>query len=110
MNGKSGARRVGMVGAGWVSAYHLPAWHKQRQRAEIVAIADPSVAAGQRRAGEFGIARVYDSAEAMLESEDLDAVDICSPRETHAAMVRLAAARKLDILCQKPLGVDLAEA
>jgi predicted dehydrogenase len=103
-------RRVGMIGAGWVAGYHLPAWGRQRHRAEIVAIADPFPQAAARRAAEFGIPHVYASAEEMLEGERLDAVDICSPRETHAAMVRLAAGRRLDILCQKPLGTDFAEA
>lgn len=105
----SPVRRIGMIGAGWVTGYHLPAWGRQRHRAEVVAIADPSVEAASRRAVEFGIPRAYASAEAMLDAEQLDAVDICSPRETHAAMVRLAAGQ-LDVLCQKPLGADLAEA
>lgn len=99
-----------MIGAGWVTGYHLPAWGRQRHRAGIVAIADPSPQAAARRAAEFGIPRVHASAEEMLDAGGLDAVDICSPRETHAAMVRLAAGRRLDILCQKPLGTDLAEA
>ncbi|KQU95221.1 Gfo/Idh/MocA family oxidoreductase [Devosia sp. Root105] len=103
-------RRIGMIGAGWVTGYHLPAWGRQRHRAKVVAIADPSAAATAQRAAEFGIPGSYASAEAMLAAEELDAVDICSPRETHAAMVRLAAARQLDILCQKPLGTDFAEA
>lgn len=106
----SPVRRIGMIGAGWVTGYHLPAWGRQRHRAEVVAIADPSSEATTRRAAEFGILRTYASAEEMLEAEQLDAVDICSPRETHAAMVRLAAGRQLDILCQKPLGTDFAEA
>lgn len=103
-------RRIGMIGAGWVAGYHLPAWGRQRHRAEIVAIADPSPQAAERRAAEFGIPHIYASAEEMVEAGRLDAVDICSPRETHAAMVRLAAGRRLDILCQKPLGTDFAEA
>lgn len=103
-------RRIGMIGAGWVTAYHLPAWERQRHRAELVAIADPSAAALARRADEFGIPRTYARAAEMLERERLDAVDICSPRETHAEMLRLAAAKGVDILCQKPLGVDLNEA
>ncbi|WP_342238629.1 Gfo/Idh/MocA family protein [Inquilinus sp. OTU3971] len=106
----SPVRRVGMIGAGWVAGYHLPAWGRQRHRAEIVAIADPTRQAAERRAAEFGIPHVYAGAEEMLEAGRLDAVDICSPRETHAAMVRLAAGRRLDILCQKPLGIDFAEA
>jgi predicted dehydrogenase len=106
----SQVRRIGMIGAGWVTGYHLPAWGRQRHRAEVVAIADPSSEAAARRAAEFGIPRTYASAEQMLDAEQLDAVDICSPRETHAAMIRLAAGRQLDILCQKPLGTDFAEA
>lgn len=103
-------RRVGIIGAGWVTSFHLPAWTKQRNRAEVVAIADPAAAARDARAAEFGIPRTYASAAEMLASEALDVVDIASPRETHAEMVRLAAGKSVDILCQKPLGVDLAEA
>jgi predicted dehydrogenase len=103
-------RRIGMIGAGWVTAYHLPAWARQRHRAEVVAIADPSATARETRASEFGIPRTYASAAEMLADEALDAVDIASPRETHAEMVRLAAVKGVDILCQKPLGVDLADA
>ena len=40
----------------------------------------------------------------------VDAVDIASPRETHAALVEIAAARGIDVLCQKPLAPTLAEA
>jgi predicted dehydrogenase len=105
-----GIRRLGMIGAGWVTAHHLPAWGRQEHRAQIVAIADPDLAAARRRAQEFNIPGVYASAEEMLESEMLDAVDICSPRETHAAMVRLAADKRLDIHCQKPLARTHGEA
>jgi len=103
-------RRIGMAGAGWVSAYHLPAWRKQAGRAAVVAIADPDGEAAAGRAQAFGIPRRYGSAEAMLEAEELDAVDICSPRESHAPLVRLAAERGLAILCQKPLATDLGQA
>lgn len=99
-----------MIGAGWVTQYHLPAWRKLAGRAQIVAIADPAQEARERRAAEFGIGTAYASAEALLESEQLDAVDICSPRETHEAMVALAAAHGLPILCQKPLAPTLAAA
>jgi D-apiose dehydrogenase len=105
-----GLRRVGMIGAGWVTAHHLQAWGRQGMRAQIVAIADPDRSAARQRAEEFGIPRIYASAEEMLESQALDAVDICSPRETHAAMVRLAAGRGLDIHCQKPLARTHGEA
>lgn len=103
-------RRIGMVGAGWVSAYHLSAWRRQLHRAEVVAIADPSRSAIEARLTAFEVARNYAGAEAMLEAEQLDAVDICAPREFHAELVRLAAARGLDIICQKPLASSYDEA
>lgn len=103
-------RRVGIIGAGWVSEYHLPAWAKQSARAEIVAIADPSAEAREAKSQRFSVPRAYASAEAMLANEVLDAVDICAPREVHVALVRLAAARGLDIICQKPLAPDYDQA
>lgn len=103
-------RRVGMIGAGWVSAYHLPAWQKRSAQAEIVAIADPSAPAAQARAGAFGIPATYTDAATMLAHENLDIVDICAPREAHAELVRLAAQAGVAIICQKPLATDLAAA
>jgi len=99
--------RVGLIGAGMVSRHHLLGWAAQGDRARVVAIADPSAENRDRRAGEFGIAATYADAEAMLDAEALDAVDIAAPREVHAMLVRAAAARNLAILCQKPLAEDL---
>lgn len=101
--------RVGLVGAGWVTQYHLPAWEKVGD-AEVVAICDPDLATLHARADRFGIAARYSSIEAMLDAGGLDALDIASPRKFHAGHVRAGAARGLSMLCQKPLGVDLAEA
>ena len=102
--------RLGLVGAGWVSAYHLPAWKRLDKRVKLVGIADPAIDIARGRAGAFGIDQVFASAEAMFDAVDLDIVDICAPREHHADLVRLASARGVDILCQKPLATTLPEA
>jgi predicted dehydrogenase len=102
--------RVALAGAGMISHYHLVAWSRARDRAEVVAICDPDLTRARKRAAEFGIPRVYDRADALLSTEELDAVDVASPRETHAAWIEAAAARGLDVLCQKPLAPTLAEA
>jgi predicted dehydrogenase len=103
-------RKVGIVGAGWVTAYHLLAWQKQGHRIDLVAIADPSDEARQRRADAFGVAATYADAAAMLAAEDLDIVDIAAPREYHAELVQMVAARGIDMLCQKPLATTLPAA
>ena len=101
--------QVGLLGAGMISYYHLVAWSRQ-ERSRVVAVCDPQIERAQQRAAEFGIPAAYDGIEAMLDKHAIDAVDIASPRETHAAMVDVAAARGIDALCQKPLTPTLAEA
>lgn len=102
--------RVGIAGAGWVTQYHLASWATLSDRASVVAIADPNVEAARARAVSFGIPQVYDSVDAMLTTETLDAIDIASPRETHVPIARLAARHGLAILCQKPLAPTLGGA
>ena len=106
----TGALRVGLVGAGWVTSHHLAGWRALEGQATVVAIADPNTAAAEARAREFGIDRVFASAQDMFDAMPLDAVDVAAPREFHAPIVRAAAARGLAVLCQKPLAPTLAEA
>lgn len=102
--------RVGVLGCGMISANHFEAW-AQCQGAEVVAVCDPMLARAQERAHAYGIERAYDNAEAMFDTEKLDAVDIITPRETHAAMVRLATRHGVGAaLCEKPLCPTHAEA
>jgi predicted dehydrogenase len=102
--------RIGLIGAGMVSRHHLIAWASISDQARVVAVADPSSENAARRATEFGISQTYASAEAMLAAVTLDAIDIAAPREMHAPLVRLAAAKRLPVLCQKPLAPNLQEA
>ena len=102
--------RIGLVGAGMVSRHHLIAWASIADQARVVAVADPSADNAARRATEFEIPKTYASAEAMLAEAELDAIDIAAPREMHAPLVRLAAAKRLPVLCQKPLASNLQQA
>ena len=71
---------------------------------------DPDPRRAAARAEEFGIPQVYADAETMFAGQEIDALDVASPRETHATWVEAAAARGIDVLCQKPLTPTLAEA
>lgn len=102
--------RIGLIGAGWVTQHHLAGWQQHASRARVVSIADPNTTQAQARASAFGIDQVFASAEQMLAQSDLDAVDVAAPRETHAALVRLAAQHGLPVLCQKPLAPTYEEA
>ena len=102
--------RVALAGAGMISWYHLVGWRNLgAARAQVVAVCDPDRQKASRRAEEFGIPRVYQDAAAMFDGESIDALDVASPRENHAAWVEAAAARGIDVLCQKPMTPTLAE-
>jgi predicted dehydrogenase len=102
--------RVGVVGCGLITqAVHLPALAALARAFTVTAVADPSptaVAAVARRHG----ARPYARWEDLLEREDLDAVVVCSPNHTHAAVVLAALDRGRHVFVEKPLCLDPADA
>jgi predicted dehydrogenase len=92
-----------------ISWYHLIGWRNLGERVRVVAVCDPDAAKAAKRAAEFCVPNVYGDADAMFAAEAIDALDVLSPRQTHADWVDAAAARGIDVLCQKPLTPTLAE-
>jgi predicted dehydrogenase len=101
--------KVALAGAGMISWYHLVAWRNLGERVRVVAVCDPDRARASSRAKEFSIPKIYGDAEAMFAAEAIDALDVASPRQTHAAWVDAAAARGIDVLCQKPMTPTFAD-
>jgi predicted dehydrogenase len=97
------------VGTGYFSQYHMDAW-RRTAGARIAAIASLDRAQAEEVAAQYGISRVYADVAQMLERERPDFIDIITPPATHLALVRLAAERGVDILCQKALAPTLPEA
>ena len=85
--------RVAIAGAGMISWHHLLAWRKLGDRVRVVAVCDPDAARARQRAREFDIPHTYPDAETLFSEQAIDALDVASPRETHAAWVEAAAAR-----------------
>ena len=101
--------RGGMIGAGAWSELQLNAWAAVKN-AEIVALCDRHPDRREQVRSRFNIPQGFDDFEAMLSEADLDFVDICTRPYSHARLIRLAAERKLPILCQKPFGTSIEEA
>lgn len=100
---------VAVVGAGFFSQFHYEAWHRQHD-VNLIACCNRNQAKAQAMAKQYGIDHVYDDLVAMLDNQKLDVLDIVTPPETHLETVRLAAQRKLNVICQKPFGANLEEA
>jgi predicted dehydrogenase len=93
--------RVGVLGCGQVSQDHFVAWQRSKG-ARVVACCDPDRPRAEKRATDFNVEKVYTDPQEMMDREKLDLVDIITPRETHADMVRLAARHRVNALCEKP--------
>ncbi len=101
--------RFAMFGAGFWARYQLAGW-RELGGVECVALCDPDRPKAEAQAREAGVPKVYDDPDALLDGERPDFVDIVTPVETHARLVRLAASRGLPAICQKPMAPTLAEA
>jgi len=95
--------RGAIIGLGNVAVNgHLPGW-EGCERAQIVAAADAIEPRLVEARWHLPKARLYTEVEALLASEPLDFLDICTPPGTHASITHLALQRGLHVLCEKPL-------
>ncbi|MGH1412718.1 MAG: Gfo/Idh/MocA family protein [Pelagimonas sp.] len=101
--------KIAIAGAGAISEFHLKGWREQ-DGIELCAICDPDPKRAQARADEFGIRNVFADTETMLLKTRPDAVDIITPVNTHAPLVRLCADLGIDVMCQKPMTPTVPEA
>lgn len=101
--------KIAIAGAGAISEFHLRGW-RSRSDVEICGLCDPDQGRAEARAEQFGIDRVFTDVEVMLEQTKPDAIDIITPVSTHADLVRLAAGKRIHVMCQKPMTSTVAEA
>jgi len=101
--------RGAIIGLGNVALHgHLPGW-LSRADVEIAAVTDTEPARRATWAERLPAARWYDSPGQLMSGPSLDFVDICTPPSSHATLIREALARRLHVLCEKPLVVSLPD-
>ena len=77
--------------------------------ARLVAISDVYKPAADALAKKYGISKVYESHQPILEDPEIDAVAICTISETHAPLITEAAKAGKHIFCEKPIALDLSK-
>ena len=90
---------------------HVPAYLSDPAlilRMQIVAVMDVVEQSREKAHEHLPGARFYTDLEKMLEHEQLDFVDICTPPHTHAEYIRACAGRGIHVLCEKPLTENTA--
>jgi predicted dehydrogenase len=99
--------RVAVIGCGFFAQNHLNGWRDlAAEGVELVAVCDIDSKKAEAAAETFGVPRFYTDAGAMLANEQIDFVDIVTQMDTHLGVVKLACAKGVDIILQKPLAPE----
>jgi predicted dehydrogenase len=107
MSAKKHKLRVGVLGASFGGMVHVPAFAAQG-RFEVVAIASPNRAAEVAKVRK--IPKAYATLDEMLADSELDVLSVATPPFEHRGPVIAALQRGLHVLCEKPFGLNVAEA
>lgn len=97
--------KVGIVGVGFMGTTHAEGW--AATAADIVGFAAETVEEAKPICTQYGC-QVFPDLAAMLPQ--VDVVDICTPTHLHYEMVLQAAEAGKDIICEKPLALDVSQA
>lgn len=101
-------QKIGLVGRGFMARVHARRYAAAAD-ARVVGVASPSGPEEFVESFAPGTA-AYEDAKEMYDDADLDAVDICTPTDTHRELVITAVRRGLDVRCEKPVTRTLAGA
>lgn len=107
---------IGMVGygtaaKGHINAYrNMPVFFDTESIPVLKAICGRTEKAVAGAAKKFGWQSYETSWEDLVRRKDIDLVDITTPNSTHRDIVLAAVAEGKDILCEKPLAMNLEEA
>ena len=101
--------KIGIIGTGNIGQVHIRTF-KQLEEVEIAAVTDVNLPEAKKVAAAHQIAKVHDSAEALIQDSSLDAVVIGVPNKWHAALTVQALKAGKHVLLEKPMALNLEEA
>ncbi|EFE65953.1 oxidoreductase [Streptomyces viridosporus ATCC 14672] len=108
--------RVGMVGYAFMGAAHSQGWRTAGRvfdlplSPELTVVCGRDADAVRAAADRHGWADAETDWRALVERDDVDLVDICTPGDSHAEIALAALAAGKHVLCEKPLANTVAEA
>ncbi len=101
--------RAAIIGTGGIAHAHAAALTELSERARLVAVADVDRTRAAEFADRFSVPHVFSDPKALLESEKLDLVHICTPPQTHAPLASMAMQAGVTALVEKPTALSLRE-
>ena len=101
--------RWGMVGCGAVTRLKSAPAYQQTEGFELAAVYGRTTSKVRAYADEFGVPEVYLDAEQMMANDDIDAIYIATPPDSHMHYALMAAKFGKPCCIEKPLAPSLKE-
>jgi predicted dehydrogenase len=107
--------KIGLVGYGFMGRTHSNAYKRVNDFFEVAYRPVLKAVCGRTAEGASAFAEKwgYESIETdwreLVKRKDIDAIDICTPNNTHAEIAIAAAKAGKMVLCEKPLAMNLVE-
>jgi predicted dehydrogenase len=99
--------KVAIIGLGFMGGMHAQIY-TALSGVDLVAVADPEIKRTQSKIAKMGLtAQVFSDLETLLESTDVDVVDICVPTDLHTELAIAAAQAGKHLFIEKPLALKL---
>ena len=100
--------KVGIIGCGGIAPMHIRVY-KGLRNVEVASLCDLNMERAKSLASDFRVQKTYSDYRAMLEKEQLDLVDICTPVSTHSQIVCDVSESVSAILVEKPMALNVAQ-
>lgn len=101
--------RVGLIGLNFASRVHIPSLQKT-SGFEIVALCSKNIINAKRLKKTIKLdCEIYDDPNQLIQSQEIDLIDIVTPPKFHATLVKKSLQNKKNILCEKPFGLCFEE-
>ena len=94
--------RIAIVGCGRISKNHFGSIEKHFDDLELVSICDSSETVLEKHQQQYKVPG-YQSMEAMLDSEEMDIVALCTPSGLHADQAVMVANKQVHVMTEKPM-------
>lgn len=107
--GKSKLVRWGIIGCGDVTEVKSGPAYQQTDGFELVAVMRRDVEKAQDYALRHGVSKVFDDADALISSPEVDAIYIATPPDSHRAYALQVAAAGKPCCIEKPMASTFAE-
>jgi xylose dehydrogenase (NAD/NADP) len=101
--------KFGIIGCGAIAANSFAPSLLNSQQVELVAVCRRDRDKARAFAEQFGGCAAYGSAEELLDDEEVEAVVVATPTDTHCEYTVLAAERGRHVLCEKPMARNVDE-